>query len=466
MEKTFLKKSLNIFILILYSIFTLILILHHEIWADEAQAWLVARDLDIFGIINHVRTEGHPLLWYFSIMPMAKLSFSVLSMQIFNWAMVVAGVGIFLFKSPFNIYTKIAMILSSGILYWYPVMARSYGFIPILLFLTATIYEKRHERPFLYALLIILLSNTHVIMFGFCCALALLFAFESYKNKNKKSIISASAIILTLLSIVLYIYGAQNENYIVIANKPKINIFSLFDVTDKIASNIFGISNWFLAILFVGFLIYFAIIFYKNNKKLFFIYSMNVIYQYTIYTIVWSVLPQRVFTLIFVCIFCYWILLKQNFQNKTEKAPVLFLSVILFLSCLSGFAMIQKDYKYEFSGGKAAAEFIKNNIPKDAFIISNYPLTTTSVSAYLPKNSWNFYYDGYKDNYTYAVWNKLLPVASAPVPFMEYIPKYKKIYILLSAGSFYVDIKPSFESKNSVLTNQEKFRIYEIERIK
>ena len=48
------------------------LIPYHEIWRDEGQAWLIARDTplkDLFGVLKH---EGHPALW-FLLLNMLKL---------------------------------------------------------------------------------------------------------------------------------------------------------------------------------------------------------------------------------------------------------------------------------------------------------------------------------------------------------------------------------------------------------
>ena len=68
MKKCFeyiLKDKFNLILFVLYFVVALICVCHHEIWRDEAQVWLVARDLNLWGIIDHVRNEGHPLLWYF-----------------------------------------------------------------------------------------------------------------------------------------------------------------------------------------------------------------------------------------------------------------------------------------------------------------------------------------------------------------------------------------------------------------
>ena len=153
------KKLVNIVLLIIYAIVTLIITCHHEIWGDEAQAWLVVRDLDFWGIIRHVRTEGHPLLWYFVLFPLAKLHLPVISMQILNWILVVAGAGLFVWKAPFSNFCKISVLCSSGFLYWFPALARSYCLIPLLLFSIAILYKKQKEHPYLYAILLVLLAN-------------------------------------------------------------------------------------------------------------------------------------------------------------------------------------------------------------------------------------------------------------------------------------------------------------------
>ena len=237
------------------------LVFHHEVWRDEAQAWLVVRDLDLLGVIKHVRTEGHPLLWYFLVMPLAKVIHgfnAVFSMQILNWLFVVAGVGVFLFKSPFNFFLKISVILSSGFLYWYPVIARSYCLIPFLVFLLAVLYKKQKEHPFVYAGLLIALANTHVIMFGFCGALAIVFACQfkdeikslfdknDLKNVcNKITLVAPALVFLALFSIVAYLWGSQQENYNVYISSHIENISNMIDILEKIVFNILGFENLF-----------------------------------------------------------------------------------------------------------------------------------------------------------------------------------------------------------------------------
>src|SRR5215475_10660293 len=52
-------------VLVAYSAVVLWALQYHEKWADEAQAWLIARDLDLRSIWFHeLRYEGSPGLWH------------------------------------------------------------------------------------------------------------------------------------------------------------------------------------------------------------------------------------------------------------------------------------------------------------------------------------------------------------------------------------------------------------------
>ena len=55
---------------------------HHEMWRDELQAWLLARDsagpADLFANLKY---EGHPALWHLLLMPLTRLTASPVAMQ-------------------------------------------------------------------------------------------------------------------------------------------------------------------------------------------------------------------------------------------------------------------------------------------------------------------------------------------------------------------------------------------------
>ena len=63
------KKSILFLLSLLAILINFILMLTHEAWRDEAQAWLISRDLSPLEMIKQMSYEGHPILWYFILAP-------------------------------------------------------------------------------------------------------------------------------------------------------------------------------------------------------------------------------------------------------------------------------------------------------------------------------------------------------------------------------------------------------------
>lgn len=67
------RSYLQFIIFIVYVLFNAFLLWHHSPWRDEANVWLMARDLNPLQLLREIKYQGHPCLWYFLVMPFAKL---------------------------------------------------------------------------------------------------------------------------------------------------------------------------------------------------------------------------------------------------------------------------------------------------------------------------------------------------------------------------------------------------------
>lgn len=445
-------------------VITFVTVLHHEVWSDEAQAWVLVRDTSFIELIKLVRIEGHPLLWYFLIMPFAKIinSFNaIMSMQILNWLLVIIGMGIFVFKSPFCKMIKFVVLFSSGILYWYPVVARSYCLIPILIFLLAILYPKQKEHPFGYVALLILLANTHSIMFGFCAALGLVFAYNCFKTKNKANYLAVIIGTISAIFIISYLWGSWNEN-LVVRTLPHTTGFAGIRIAfDELTKNIYGYSNILCYILLIIFLIFSSVIFFIKDKKIFFTYISSILYQFLIYIYCWGVIPHRAYTSVLITIFCFWTM-KDVFQDKClQKVIKTVFVIVLLLAIKNGIEHCIRDIFFEHSGGKAAAKYIIDNIPENAFILVNESFTSVSISAYIPENKtkWKFYSDINKDFYTYIKYKKAQFISLYDIK--KYLQKHKNIYVILCKSSFKY-IEPIYKSDKNI-HSKEIFEIYNLQ---
>jgi hypothetical protein len=119
----------------------------HEPWADEAQAWLLARDQGFWHLMLHaIRYEGSPGLWHALLWVLARLHVSYVGMRWVTGAFAVAGVYVLLRWSPFPLILKILLPFGFWLAYQDAVVARSYVLFAILAFPAAAILRSM-SRP-------------------------------------------------------------------------------------------------------------------------------------------------------------------------------------------------------------------------------------------------------------------------------------------------------------------------------
>ena len=119
----------------------------HEPWADEAQAWLLARDQGFWHLMLHaIRYEGSPGLWHALLWVLARMHVSYTGMRWVAGAFALGGVYVLLRWSPFPLILKILLPFGFWLAYQDAVVARSYVLFAILAFPAAAILRGM-ERP-------------------------------------------------------------------------------------------------------------------------------------------------------------------------------------------------------------------------------------------------------------------------------------------------------------------------------
>ncbi len=136
---------------------------NHEMWRDEIQAWLLARDsASFFELFAHLKYEGHPGLWHLCLMPLSRITASPVIMQVFH--LLIAGVTVYLFVryAPFNWLQKFLFCFGYFVLYEYAVIARNYALGLLLLILFCVLFRERYKRPLWIGSVLFLLAHTSV----------------------------------------------------------------------------------------------------------------------------------------------------------------------------------------------------------------------------------------------------------------------------------------------------------------
>jgi hypothetical protein len=162
---------------------------HHEPWADEAQAWMLAREIGWWELQRDwLRYEGSPGLWHTLLYLPAQLGLPYeASLKIVSGLCAVAGVALFLRYSPLPPWLTLLVPFTFFVAYQYAVVARNYSLLLGLMALSAAWLPDWHRKPLRLAAALILLSQVSlhgtIIAVGFG-AQALLDAFDRRHDRH------------------------------------------------------------------------------------------------------------------------------------------------------------------------------------------------------------------------------------------------------------------------------------------
>ena len=168
----------------------------HEPWADEAQAWQLARSLSVPELFRHyLRYEGSPGLWHLWLAGLSSIHVSYGGMHWATGIIATIGIALLIFLSPFPRYIKLSLPFTFFLAFQYVVVARSYSLVPVLLFAIAASWRR---RPLLVALLLGLLANVAMHAFAISGGMAILYLIDQGRRQNRKQLLYAAALLVGL----------------------------------------------------------------------------------------------------------------------------------------------------------------------------------------------------------------------------------------------------------------------------
>jgi hypothetical protein len=203
-------KLRDLLVWVVYLIMLACTVPWHEPWNDEAQAWLLSRDLSLPQLLLHgLRYESHPPLWYLILwLPAHHIGYFI-----FCWiSAVIAAAGIYVLVrlSPFPFYLRAVLPFTFYLGYQYAVVARSYVLYPLLGFLVAHVYRQTKLRPVLMAVVLALLANVSIHGTLVACCFAALYGWKHLRSGHTsdfaaRSYVSATIIFLSSLAVIVLI---------------------------------------------------------------------------------------------------------------------------------------------------------------------------------------------------------------------------------------------------------------------
>ena len=110
----------------------------HEMWRDEYQAWLFARDsASVRDLFANLRYEGHPPLWHLMLYGVTRFTVNPAAMQVVHLVLATIAAWLVLRHAPFSRLFRAAFCFGYFAVYEYAVISRNYslGLLVALLFI-------------------------------------------------------------------------------------------------------------------------------------------------------------------------------------------------------------------------------------------------------------------------------------------------------------------------------------------
>ncbi len=360
-------------------------VLHHESWADEAQSWLLAKDLSLPELFKTLPSEGHPPLWYLILFPFAKLGFPYETVKCLSALFMAGAVYILLFKTKVKIWLKLAMPFSYHFLYQYAIFGRSYSLIALFILLIVWLYPQRYSRPWLFALCVAGLFNTHMLGYTFTACIAGLYFVDAIQEKHLKGSVLAAGIFMAGAGLYLIPFFAGN------------GIVNFFEttVTDRLG-NInqmlkYGLipqpeSLW-VGILFLAFLAFSLL----SRPKVFLLLIGGMSGIFYIYAFRYSYIQPRHYGVLIMILAGTFLLAdyyktdKLNLNIRDMAAYGTWAMVGMFaLHIHPALVTYRSDAEDNYSDAKGVADYIIDNNLEKSIIVGHDAWAAMAILPYLP----------------------------------------------------------------------------------
>lgn len=398
--------------------------MYHEPWRDEAQAWLLARDNpDIFKLLSYTGYEGTPALWHLLLYILARLNLPYSSMFILHFFIIFAAVVVFVKHAPFNWFQKTLFVFGYYMIFEYNIVARNYALSVLFLFLLASYYHQRFNRPVPYSSLLFLLANTNVHSLIISIFISSFYFIELWANKrNQINILAISIIILGLSFAILQLLPppdlasslkAWGSNIYLSVIAPYALNNAFFPVPDLEA----GAHDKLLLFKFPYILVLVAIIaltlsilalIQKPQYLLFYLFvliALSILFSFK-----YVGYPRHSGFIFLSFIFSLWVskktkstphpLFNEAFQSKV-------FTLFLIVHFISAMIIVYHEINYDFSASKKAFEFLKTNnlLANDTFILTYQSTVASSILPFIDE-SHQFYYLEYEEPHSFLIWNQ------------------------------------------------------------
>lgn len=374
---------------------------YHEKWGDEAQAWLIARDLSLKRIwFYELRYEGSPGLWH-TILWVAQHLFHAKydALGLIGVAGATAGVALLIFKAPFPRYIRWPLAFTYFMVYQYAVIARPYTLMPLLAFSAALLF-KNLQHPEHMTVVLVLLANLSLhgtILAGCLGFVYLLDAIRSWStfdaSVKKRYWISIGVMLATFSFVVLILKPTPDVQEFVekreIAQLPPETQAQFASKSEKLGNIVSGaFLDWLVPSAL--FLLLCGAWCFTRKRLLLFILTVGVMLG--LYSAIHGAAHHQgtAFVAAIMTVWIAWPSASEQarfnaHQLHWQQGIVALLILLCAINIWDACVAIQREYRYPYSGAADAANYLKS-VGAERVPIFGFLMGVAAVQAYFDHN--------------------------------------------------------------------------------
>ncbi|HET9746831.1 MAG TPA: hypothetical protein VFP97_14040 [Chitinophagaceae bacterium] len=436
------------FLIALIGIFT------HEMWRDEHQAWLVARDANsLAGLLDNMNYEGNPALWHFFLFLITRVTHDPLFMQVFHLLIATSFIFVFNRYAPLSNLHKILFSFGYFPLYEYAVISRSYALGILLVFGVCALYKNRTTKYILIGVLLALLANVTIYAIILAGGIAGILVMDYFIHQQKSTKITLHLSV----GIIIFILGTAFSLYQIWPEKDNTfpapyatsafefarwwqvssKLFTTYAYIPRIEENFWNtsilskdpgvivagsFSGWleqnpsflFSWVLMPIALFASGVIIFLRKPLILLLYTGTTLGLFSIYYYTALLHSRYCGYLLIALVVCYWLAeyypekkfrsgTKSYFATLGKRISKPFLTGVLGISVIGTVIAYSMDIQYKFSPSKQVADYIKQNKIDSLPIVGMTDFVVSPLSSYLDKK---IYYLQMADTGSFTIWSK------------------------------------------------------------
>lgn len=190
----------------LFLVLGIVGIMHHEMWRDEYQAWLLAADAkSLLDLLENTRYEGHPLLWHLVLFLVTGVTDNPIGMQLTHIVLAAASVFVFARFGPLGKLWKILFAFGYFTFFEFALISREYALSVLLALIATALFVRVKKRILAFSMVLFFLANSSIYGLILAVVFALIAGWELFRARSAKGhgASPSRAILVVALCIVL-----------------------------------------------------------------------------------------------------------------------------------------------------------------------------------------------------------------------------------------------------------------------